>query len=310
MVSGLWSKGTPEKSNKGEKSLGVTLEWPYSSTRLSTSQGFHLSDQPPFIYLNFRISSLRQEELNHFQDPSSIPTDLYHYSFTPWWRQLGKCFLSYISQPVFITKDHVDSNTGYHCFWSTGILSLTMISPINPTPFVFVHNAIPKEYYYNVSSHLLFWSSPVADLKLRHYYRSWWSIPRWRWTSFHSSGISLWSEITWARKKLEVINDPRQIDKPITSTVSQTDPNDEELSMSYQFSHEPIFHNRPLLAIDLSSSRKEMKLYELLSLSFCLLFREGFSFDFQSHSLYRLTVCEFLLVWFYHIYPSPSMDLS
>ena len=78
----------------------------------------------------------------------------------------------------------------------------------------------------------------------------------------------------------------------------------------YQFSHEPIFHNRPLLAIDLSSSRKEMKLYELLSLSFCLLFREGFSFDFQSHSLYRLTVCEFLLAWFYHIYPSPSMDLS
>jgi len=56
----------------------------------------------------------------------------------------------------------------------------------------------------------------------------------------------------------------------------------------YQFSHEPIFHNRPLLAISLSS-RKEMKLYELLSLSFCLLFREGFSFDFQSHSLYRLT---------------------
>ena len=29
----------------------------------------------------------------------------------------------------------------------------------------------------------------------------------------------------------------------------------------YQFSHEPIFHNRPLLAIDLSSSRKEMKLW-------------------------------------------------
>ena len=129
----------PKKSSKGEKSLGVTLEWPYSSTRLSTSQGFHLSEPAT---LNFRISSLRQEELNHFQDPSSIPTDLYHYSLTPWWRQLGKCFLSYISQPVFITKDRVDSNTGYqayHCFCSTGILSLTMISPINPTPFVFVH---------------------------------------------------------------------------------------------------------------------------------------------------------------------------
>jgi len=81
---------------------------------------------------------------------------------------------------------------------------------------------------------------------------------------------------------MEVINDSRQIDKPTTPTMSQTDPNE---MMCYQFSHEPIFHNRPLLAIDLSSSQKDVKLYELLFLFICLLFREGFSFDLQSHSL-------------------------
>jgi len=32
-------------------------------------------------------------------------------------------------------------------------------------------------------------------------------------------------------QKMEVINDLRQIDKPITPTVSQTDPNDEGLSI-------------------------------------------------------------------------------